>query len=282
MKKFVLNAHGKVLDLSSPKIMGVINLNEDSFYSGSRKAKVEDAVSQAEKMLLEGADILDLGVMSTRPGAHMISSEKEIEVLTNVLPELRHLDILFSVDTIYHETARFAIEQGVHIINDISGGRLDPKMWDTVGASSSVYILMHSRGTPATMSKLNSYPEGVVFEVLRELRTLAQGAQKAGIQDLVIDPGFGFAKNPDQNFEMMRQLKSFHILGHPLLVGISRKSMIWKTLNTNPAGALNGTTALNAYALTHYPHILRIHDVKEAKETLKLFEKLNGWGYELA
>ena len=278
MKKFILNANGRILDLSAPRIMGVINLNEDSFYSGSRITHLKDVVQRARLMRDEGADILDLGVMSTRPGAKMISSEQEIEVLSAVLPELSQVDILLSVDTIYHETAQYAIDQGVHLINDISGGRLDPDMWKTVASSSAVYVLMHSRGTPATMSKMNDYPNGVTFDVLKELKKSLHAAQDSGIRDIIIDPGFGFAKNPKQNFEMMRQLRSFHVLGHPLLVGISRKSMIWKTLNTTPEGALNGTTALHAYAMTHSPHILRVHDVKEARETLKLFENLNERG----
>ncbi|WP_028667003.1 dihydropteroate synthase [Runella zeae] len=275
MKK-TLNIGGKLLDLSIPQVMGILNITPDSFYSGSRVLQLDDAYKKAEKMLSEGASILDLGGHSTRPGADAVSETEEANRVLPVVEMLRkHFPrALISIDTFRASVARQAIEAGAHIINDIAGGNLDPLMFETVAALQVPYILMHSRGTPQTMKDLNQYDD-LVTDVMRELQAKIYELQQLGVKDIVADMGFGFAKNADQNYVLLRELRAFEILNVPLLVGVSRKSMIWRKLNITPDQSLNGTTALNTVALLNGASILRVHDVKEAVETVKLMQLLH-------
>lgn len=275
MKK-KLNIGGKLLDLSIPQVMGILNITPDSFYSGSRVLQLDDAYKKAEKMLSEGASILDLGGHSTRPGADAVSETEEANRVLPVVEMLRkHFPrAIISIDTFRASVARQAIEAGAHIINDIAGGNLDPLMFETVAALQVPYILMHSRGTPQTMKDLNQYDD-LVTDVMRELQAKIYELQQLGVKDIVADMGFGFAKNADQNYVLLRELRAFEILNVPLLVGVSRKSMIWRKLNITPDQSLNGTTALNTVALLNGASILRVHDVKEAVETVKLMQLLH-------
>lgn len=275
MKK-TLNIGGKLLDLSIPQVMGILNVTPDSFYSGSRVLQLDDAYKKAEKMLSEGASILDLGGHSTRPGADAVSETEEANRVLPVVEMLRkHFPRAFiSIDTFRASVARQAIEAGAHIINDIAGGNLDPLMFETVAALQVPYILMHSRGTPQTMKDLNQYDD-LVTDVMRELQAKIYELQQLGVKDIVADMGFGFAKNADQNYVLLRELRAFEILNVPLLVGVSRKSMIWRKLDITPDQSLNGTTALNTVALLNGASILRVHDVKEAVETVKLMQLLH-------
>ncbi len=276
MKK-TLNIGGKLLDLSTPQVMGILNVTPDSFYSESRVTQLDDARQKAERMLSEGASVLDLGGHSTRPGADAVSEQEELKRVLPVV-EMIHKDFpeaILSIDTFRASVARQAIEAGAHIINDIAGGNLDARMFETVATLNVPYILMHSRGTPQTMKELNQYDD-LVTDVLRELQGKIYQLQQLGVKDIVADIGFGFAKNADQNFVLLHQLKAFHTLNVPLLIGLSRKSMIWRKLNITPDQSLNGTTVLNTVALMNGANILRVHDVKEAVEAVKLMQLLQG------
>ncbi|WP_298357394.1 dihydropteroate synthase [Runella sp.] len=274
MKK-TLNIGGKLLDLSTPQVMGILNVTPDSFYSGSRVLQVEDAYKKAERMISEGASILDLGGHSTRPGADAVSEEEELKRVLPVVEMIqkRFPDAIISIDTFRSTVARESIAAGAHIINDIAGGNMDANMFETVAALHVPYILMHSRGTPQTMKELNQYDD-LVTDVLRELQTKIYQLQQLGVKDIVADMGFGFAKNADQNYVLLNELKAFQILNVPLLIGVSRKSMIWRKLNITADQSLNGTTVLNTIALLNGASILRVHDVKEAVEAVKLVQLL--------
>ncbi|MEI7583700.1 dihydropteroate synthase [Runella sp.] len=274
MKK-TLNIGGKLLDLSTPQVMGILNVTPDSFYSGSRVLQVEDAYKKAERMISEGASILDLGGHSTRPGADAVSEEEELKRVLPVVEMIqkRFPDAIISIDTFRSTVARESIAAGAHIINDIAGGSMDANMFETVAALHVPYILMHSRGTPQTMKELNHYDD-LVTDVLRELQTKIYQLQQLGVKDIVADMGFGFAKNADQNYVLLNELKAFQILNVPLLIGVSRKSMIWRKLNITADQSLNGTTVLNTIALLNGASILRVHDVKEAVEAVKLVQLL--------
>jgi dihydropteroate synthase len=278
MKK-TLNIGGKLLDLSLPQVMGILNVTPDSFYSGSRVLQTEDAYKKAERMISEGASILDLGGHSTRPGADAVSEEEELKRVLPVVEMIqkRFPNAIISIDTFRSSVARQAVAAGAHIINDIAGGNLDADMFETVAALNVPYILMHSRGTPQTMKELNQY-DNLVTDVLRELQTKIYQLQQLGIKDIVADMGFGFAKNADQNYVLLNELKAFQILNVPLLIGVSRKSMIWRKLNITADQSLNGTTVLNTIALMNGAHILRVHDVKEAVEAVKLVQLLQREG----
>jgi dihydropteroate synthase len=273
-KKLTINAGGKLIDLSVPKVMGVINITPDSFYSGSRKPGVEEALRQAEKMLAEGADFLDIGAYSSRPGADDISAEEEtgrllpvVEAISSKFPEA-----IISVDTFRAEVADAAVKAGAHIINDISGGQLDEKMFATVAKLKVPYILMHMKGTPQNMNQMAKYDD-IFTEVLDYFAQKIHQLKHLGVHDVIIDPGFGFAKMSEHSYALMSRLQEFAILELPVLVGVSRKRMIYKLLGGGTAeDALNGTTALNAIALTKGANILRVHDVKEAVETIKIFQ----------
>lgn len=265
----------KLIDLSTPKVMGILNVTPDSFYDGRRFSDLASAVKQAEKMLQEGADFIDVGGYSSRPGAADVSQEEE---LARVLPVVREIKKEFpttavSIDTFRSEVAQRALDAGAGMVNDISAGDLDAKMIEVVASAQVPYVAMHLRGTPQTMNTHAQY-ENLLKEILEDLQKKIFLLTQRGLKDIVVDPGFGFAKNADQNFELLRELDQFLILNKPLLVGLSRKSMIWKTLAVTPEEALNGTTALNAIALIRGASILRVHDVAEAKQCITLVERL--------
>lgn len=267
-----LNCHGKLIDLSVPKVMGIINVTPDSFYDGGKTFSEKEILKQAEKMLSEGATFLDIGGYSTRPGADEISEQEEIrrvvEAIENILKKFP--EALISIDTFRSEVAKKAVEVGAAIVNDVSGGTLDAEMYKTVAKLKVPYILMHMRGTPKTMTKLTDY-KNVTVEVLNDLSEKIALARAEGINDIIADPGFGFAKTREQSFQILNNLELFQNLEAPILAGVSRKSMIYKTLNTSADNALNGTTSLNTIALLKGASILRVHDVKEAVECVKLW-----------
>lgn len=273
--KRTLNIAGQVIDLSQPKVMGILNLTPDSFYSVSRMQSEKDVLTVAEKMLADGADFLDLGAYSTRPGADDISADEEAKRL---LPVIRNLKkefptAILSIDTFRASIAERAINEGAHIINDVSGGTLDDKMFETIGKLNVPYVLMHLKGNPTTMNKLNQY-DNMAQEIVQHLSERINQLQAFGVKDIIVDPGFGFAKNIEQNFQLLNQMERLRILGFPILAGLSRKSMIWKTLEITANEALNGTAVLNTVALQNGANILRVHDVKEAKECIAIFKKL--------
>jgi dihydropteroate synthase len=264
-----------LMDFSRPKVMGIINTTPDSFFGGSRQSGLEDALRAAEKMIGEGADFLDIGGYSSRPGAEEVSEEEELLRVVRVT-EAIHKNFPgtpVSVDTFRSTVAKACLDAGAVIINDITAGTHAENMFETVASFNAAMILMHMRGTPATMGSLTVYSD-VITEVALYLKERVDAAQRAGINDLMVDPGFGFAKTIDQNFEMLQHLYHFQICGRPVLAGLSRKSMVWKTLETNPEGALNGTTALHMAALLKGASILRVHDVKPASECVNLFVKM--------
>lgn len=270
-----INCKGSLVDFHTPKVMGILNLTPDSFYDGGRNKTESDYLAHAEKMLMEGATFIDVGAYSSRPGAIDISEQEELQRIVPVVRSLvkKFPEVILSIDTFRSEVARQCVESGAAIINDISGGNLDEKMLQTVAELQVPYILMHMRGTPKNMKELNSYDD-LLKDILFYFSEKIAAARELGINDLIIDPGFGFSKNIQQNFELMSKLDLFQVLDLPLLSGISRKSMIYKTLGGTPDDALNGTTVLNTVSLLKGAHILRVHDVKEAMETIKLTEAL--------
>ncbi|MDQ3535007.1 MAG: dihydropteroate synthase [Bacteroidota bacterium] len=274
--KKTLNLKGKILDLSVPAVMSIINITPDSFYPGSRAKRDIEILKHAEKALADGTDILDIGGYSSRPGAEEITEKEElnrvihgISLITKEFP-----DAFISVDTFRSGVAKTAVEEGACIINDISGGHLDPKMFETVAALQVPYILMHMRGTPKTMTGLNNY-DNLVIELLDFFHKSINKLISLGIRDILIDPGIGFAKNIDQNYEILKNLNYFSLINVPILIGISRKSLIFKKLNIKVEEALNGTTVLNTISLFNGAAILRVHDTKEAVEAVKLFKLTN-------
>jgi dihydropteroate synthase len=275
-KKATVNAGGKLIDLSKPKVMGIINLTPDSFYAGSRKPGIEDALLQAEKMLTEGADFLDLGASSSRPGADDISVQEETDRLLPVVEAIvsQYPDAVLSIDTFRAAVAEAGINAGAHIINDISGGQLDGDMFATVARLQVPYILMHMKGNPKTMQQLAIYDD-VFAEVYDYFADKYYQLKQLEVHDVIIDPGFGFAKKPEHSYALMSRLQDLNMLQLPILVGISRKKMIYGELGINASEALNGTTALNTIALTKGANILRVHDVKEAVEAVKIWELCN-------
>ncbi len=270
-----INCLGKLIDLTSPKVMGILNVTPNSFYDGSKHSDEKSVLVQVEKMLKEGATFIDIGAYSSKPSAEFVSEVDEIERLVPAIQSvLKHFpDTLISVDTFRVKVAKEAIENGACIINDISAGSLDAAMMETVAGHQVPYIMMHMKGNPQTMQSLASY-ENITKEILFYFSEKVAQARSLGINDLLIDPGFGFAKTKDQNFEVMNNLELFQMLELPILVGVSRKSMIYKTLETSADFALNGTTVMNTIALQKGANILRVHDVKEAMETIKLVSQL--------
>ena len=271
-----INCLGKLIDLNQPKVMGILNITPDSFYDGGFHLQEIKWMNQVEKMLTEGAHFIDIGACSSKPGAQFVSEIEEIQRLTPVLKGvLKHFpQALISVDTFRSEVAKQAISSGAALINDISAGHLDHKMFETIAELKVPYIMMHLRGTSTTMMQLTDY-EDVVKEVLLYFSERVSLARRYGIHDLIIDPGFGFAKNQEQNYEVFAKLELFHTLELPILVGISRKSMIYKPLQSTPSEALNGTTILNALALQKGAQLLRVHDVKEAIECIKIYQLIH-------
>lgn len=269
---YSINLGGQLISLAQPLVMGILNVTPDSFYSDSRCYADEAIVARVKQIINEGGDIIDIGGYSSRPGAEVVSEDEEYARLERGIRAVRAVDaeIPISIDTFRASVARRCVENfGAMIINDISGGTLDDKMFETVAQLRVPYILMHMRGTPETMSSLTDY-EDVVSDVVRDLADKVNRLAILGVNDIIIDPGFGFSKNVEQNYAMMARLSEFHILNLPLLVGVSRKSMIYKPLNITPQEALNGTTVLNTLALMAGVHILRVHDVKECVEVVKM------------
>jgi dihydropteroate synthase len=266
-----LNVNGELIDLRCPQIMGILNVTPDSFYDGGRYVEPAKIVGQAEKMLSEGADFLDIGGYSSRPGAYDITEDEEMErVVTAVrLVKREFPQARLSIDTFRSNVARAAVGEGADIINDISGGELDKNMFTTVAALRVPYILMHMRGTPQTMNQKTDY-ENLLKDMTDYFHRKIEQLRELHVKDIIVDPGFGFAKTVEQNFYLLRNMNYFSILGRPLLAGLSRKSLIWRTLNITPEEALNGSTVLNTLALLQGASILRVHDVKSAKETIKL------------
>ena len=272
----LINCQGKLIDLAFPKVMGILNLTPNSFFDGGKYANDTAVLKQVEQLLLDGADFIDVGAYSSKPNAEFVSTQEELERLIPMLKSIvkEFPKALLSIDTFRSEVAKQALEAGAAMINDISAGSLDEKMMETVAAFQVPFIMMHLRGTPQTMMKLTDY-EDVVKDVLFYFSEKIATARRFGINDLIVDPGFGFAKNVEQNYEILQKLDLFSSLDVPVLVGISRKSMIYKPLQTTPDKALNGTTALHMMALTKGAKILRVHDVKEAVECVHLFSLMN-------
>lgn len=273
--KHTLNVGGKLVDLTLPRIMGILNITPDSFYSDSRITSAEDALRKAEAFMNEGATFIDIGAYSSRPGAEHISAEEELKRLIPVVSAITKKlpEALLSIDTFRASVAREAISAGAHMINDISAGELDEEMFTTMAALQVPYIIMHMKGTPQTMQQQADY-QNLSLELITYFSGKIERLKQLGLHDIIIDPGFGFAKTTDHNYELMQQLEVLHIFGLPLLTGISRKNMICKLLNTKAENALNGTTVLNTIALLKGSSILRVHDVKEAAECITLIEKL--------
>lgn len=269
--KRTLNCKGKLIDLNEPKVMGILNMTPDSFYDKSRISSKDNIIKSTESMLSEGATFIDIGAYSSRPGAKFVSEEEErkrlIPALEIILKEFP--DILLSVDTFRSNIASESINLGASMINDISGGDMDSEMFDVVINKQVPYILMHMRGNPQTMSNLNSY-NNLIVDIISELQVKANDLKNRGLNDIIIDPGLGFAKNLFQNYEIVTKLQSLKCIGHPLLIGASRKSMIYKLLKCEPKSALNGTTVVNTACLLNGASILRVHDVKEAVEAIKI------------
>ena len=261
--------------LDSPKVMGILNVTPDSFYDGGKFLSDADLLKQAEKLLTEGADFLDIGGYSTRPGAEEISIDEEIRRSVGAIKTvLKHFpDALISIDSFRAEVARIAVAEGAIMVNDVSGGELDASMFEVVSSLNVPYVLMHMRGNPKTMTKLTEYDD-VVKTVINFLHPKIHQLTQLGVNDIIVDPGFGFAKTREQNFEMLQKLDHFSILEKPLLLGLSRKSMVWRTLNIDPKDALNGSTALHTISLMKGASILRVHDVKECVEVVTLVNEL--------
>lgn len=272
-----INCRGRLLDLSTPKIMAIVNLTPDSFYSESRNTSAESALNRIENALTQGADIIDLGACSARPGAEVPSADEEWQRMKDVLKTARRNfpDAIISIDTFRSQVAEQAVEAGADIINDISGGQIDEQMFGTMARLQVPYVLMHMRGTPATMQQFTNY-QNVTSDVIIELSQKLRQLTDLGVHDVIIDPGFGFAKTQEQNYELFAHLSDFKIFELPLLVGISRKSMIYKLFDTTPEKSLNGTTILNTLALQSGASILRVHDVPEAVEARKIVGILKG------
>ncbi len=273
--KKTLNLNGNIINLDTPIVMGILNLTPDSFYDGGRCSETSQILRQSEKLISEGADIIDIGGYSTRPGAGHVSAEEEWQRLQPALEALpkRFPETPISVDTFRALIAKRCIDHGCAMINDISGGSLDPEMFDTIKTLKVPYVLMHMRGDPRTMQTKTNY-EDVVKNILTELEKKLSNLTNKGVNDVILDVGFGFAKTMDQNYLLLRNLRAFRIFGKPLLVGVSRKSMVWKLLHISPEEALNGTTALHMVALMEGASVLRVHDVKEAKQVVTLYKSL--------
>jgi len=272
----IINCKGILVDVSTPKVMGILNVTPNSFFDGGKYKNKTEILSQVEKMLLDGATFIDIGAYSSKPNAEFVSEEEEI---TRIIPIvdliLKHFpETIISIDTFRSGVAEASIESGAAIINDIAAGNLDDKMLEVIGKYNVPYIMMHMRGTPQTMQNLTNYDD-IVKEMLFYFSEKVAMARSFGINDLIIDPGFGFAKTITQNYEVFQKMELFSMLELPLLVGVSRKSMIYKMLETTVEKALNGTTVLNTLALSKGAKIIRVHDVKEAVECVTLFNKIN-------
>lgn len=272
--KYRLNVSGRLLELSTPVVMGIVNLTPDSFHLASRVSEQEAILDLVGRHLREGATILDLGAQSTRPGADLLDAETEWSRLSPALKLIRgnFPEAILSIDTFYASVAERAVAKGADMINDVSGGQLDAAMFSTIGRLKVPYVLMHMQGTPKSMQRSPEYRD-VTAEVIRHLAEGIDRLRQSGVPDVIVDPGFGFGKDLSHNYTLLRNLDAFRVLDAPLLVGLSRKSMVNKVLGTTAEQALNGTTVLNTLALTGGAKILRVHDVREAVEAIRLFER---------
>lgn len=277
MYPYSINCNGELVMLNTPKVMAVVNLTPDSFYPGNRFNTVSEALNQIEKVVNEGANMVDLGAYSSRPGAVDISADEEWQRLAPVLKETRkkYPNLIVSVDTFRSQIVEKAVtEYGVGLINDISGGTLDQEMFGTIARLKVPYILMHMKGSPQTMQQQTTY-SNLLKEIIAFFSSSIRRLTDLGAHDVIIDPGFGFAKNLEQNYELMARLNELQIIERPILVGVSRKSMIYRLLDIEPENSLNGTIVLNTLALQKGASILRVHDVAEAVETIKIFNKVS-------
>ncbi len=270
-----INCKGQLIDISSPKIMGILNITPDSFFDGGKYKNESDILAQVEKMLQHGATFIDVGAYSSKPNSPFVS---ETEELGRIIPIINLLityfpEIIISVDTFRSRIAKTSIQNGASIINDITGGLRDKDMLKTIAELQVPYIMMHMKGDQNTMQSLTNYDD-LVNDIIFYFSQQIEACQKIGIKDIIVDPGFGFAKTRKQNFELLNKLELLNIIDKPILAGVSRKSMIYKTLNTSAKEALNGTTALHMIALQKGANILRVHDVKEAAECIALFKEL--------
>ena len=273
---YTINVGGKLMDLGEPQVMGILNVTPDSFYSASRKNTEQEVAERVQAILAEGGSMIDIGAYSSRPGADDVSAGEEMERLRGGLKILRSIapDAVVSVDTFRADVAKMCVEEyGVQIINDISGGELDERMFETVAELGVPYILMHMKGDPQTMQNGPHYDD-LLAEMLRYFGTKVQQLHELGVKDIILDPGFGFAKTLEHNYELMNRMQDLRVLELPMLVGISRKSMIYRLLGTSPEEALNGTSVLNTLALLKGASILRVHDVKEAVEVVRIVKKM--------
>ena len=273
---YTINVGGNLMDLSEPQVMGILNVTPDSFYSASRKRSEQEIADRVHAILSEGGSIIDVGAYSSRPGAEIVSVDEEMSRLRGGLQILRDIapDAVVSVDTFRADVAKMCVEEyGVQIINDISGGELDNRMFTTVAELGVPYILMHMKGDPQTMQNGPHYDD-LMTEVLRYFGTKVQQLHELGVKDIILDPGFGFAKTLEHNYELMNRMQDLQVLELPLLVGISRKSMIYCLLGNSPEEAMNGTSVLNTLALMKGASILRVHDVKEATEVVRIVKKM--------
>jgi len=271
----LMNCKGQLIDLSIPKVMGILNVTPNSFFDGGKYKNEAEIISQVDKMLSEGATFIDIGAYSSKPSAEFVTEQEEIERIVPVIELiLKHFpETLLSIDTFRAAVAKASIESGAAIINDIAAGELDDKMFEVIAKYNVPYIMMHMRGNPQTMQSLTQYDD-IVKEMLFYFSEKVKHARSLGINDLILDPGFGFAKTTDQNYEVLQKMELFNLLELPVLAGVSRKSMIYKTLGNTAQEALNGTTVINTIALTKGAKILRVHDVKEAVECVTLFVKI--------
>ena len=273
---YTINVGGKLMDLGEPQVMGILNVTPDSFYSASRKNTEQEIADRVQAILAEGGSMIDIGAYSSRPGADDVSAEEEMNRLRGGLKILRDIapDAVVSVDTFRADVAKMCVEEyDVQIINDISGGELDARMFDTVAALGVPYILMHMKGDPQTMQNGPHYDD-LLAEMLRYFGSKVQQLHELGVKDVILDPGFGFAKTLEHNYELMNRMQDLQVLELPMLVGISRKSVIYRLLGTSPEEALNGTSVLNTLALLKGASILRVHDVKAAVEVVQIVKKM--------
>ena len=271
-----LDCRGKLINLNTPKILGILNLTPDSFYDGGKFNAKDKSLKQCEKMLREGATFIDVGAISSRPGASDLNLETEKKRLFPILEALilNFPNSLFSIDTFRHEIAEESLKMGAVMINDISGGIFSPKMYDVISEYSCPYVMMHRKGKSLNMQK-NPYYDDVVKEVTKFFKKQIKTANNKGVNKIIIDLGFGFGKTIEQNFKLLKDMKKFKVFKYPIMSGISRKSMIWKKLNISPKNSLNGTTFLHAFALKAGSKLLRVHDVKKAKECIDLLQALS-------
>lgn len=276
-----INIKGELIDLSNPLVMGIVNITPDSFYDKSRKNTESDIINRVCQIIEEGGRIVDIGAQSSNPQSKFLSSKEEIDRLKPVLSLINKEfpDLIISVDTFYSDVARFSVEEcGVSIINDISGGQIDEGMFPTVAQLNVPYILMHMRGTPQTMQQQTHY-DNFIQEIFYYFSEKIVILHQLGVNDIIIDPGFGFSKTLDQNYELMSALKGFSIFDLPLLVGVSRKSMIYKLLDIDVSASLNGTTVLNTFAINSGANILRVHDVKEAVQVIEIGKRISAYDF---